>query len=37
VTDPFGGSEVQYQACVQQLRQLLTSAWEKIVSLAGKK
>jgi protein-tyrosine-phosphatase len=37
VTDPFGGSEAQYQACVQQLRQLLTSAWGKIVSLAGKK
>ena len=37
VGDPFGGSEVQYHTCAQQLRQLLTSAWEKIVSLAGKK
>lgn len=37
VADPFGGSEIKYHACAQQLRQLLMSAWEKIVSLAGKK
>lgn len=37
VTDPFGGSEAQYHTCAKQLRLLLASAWEKIVTLAGKK
>jgi protein-tyrosine phosphatase len=37
VRDPFGGSEAEYRICAQQLQQLLTSAWGKIVKLAGKK
>lgn len=37
VADPFGGSEADYRRCAAQLKELLTAAWEKIVSLAGKK
>ncbi|WP_188399377.1 MULTISPECIES: low molecular weight protein arginine phosphatase [Sporomusa] len=37
VSDPFGGSEAVYRECAGQIRQLLTQAWGKIVSLAGKK
>lgn len=36
VSDPFGGSEAEYRGCAGQIRQLLTQAWGKIVSLAGK-
>ncbi|SMC38221.1 low molecular weight protein arginine phosphatase [Sporomusa malonica] len=36
VSDPFGGSEAEYRMCAGQLKHLLTQAWEKIVSLAGK-
>lgn len=37
VSDPFGGSEAEYRMCARQLQHLLTQAWGKIVSLAGKK
>ncbi|HWR44383.1 low molecular weight protein arginine phosphatase [Sporomusa sp.] len=37
ISDPFGGNEAQYRNCAWQIRQLLMAAWEKIVSLAGKK
>lgn len=36
VTDPFGGSEAEYRECAGQIQRLLTLAWGKIVSLAGK-
>lgn len=36
VSDPFGGSEAEYRRCAKQIQQLLTQAWGKIVSLAGK-
>lgn len=35
IVDPFGGSEVEYRKCAEQLRQLLLLAWGKIVCLAG--
>jgi protein-tyrosine-phosphatase len=37
ISDPFGGSVAEYSKCAEQLNHLLTQAWGKIVSLAGKK
>jgi protein-tyrosine-phosphatase len=36
VSDPFGGSPEVYQACADEIAQLLDKAWQKIAILAGK-
>ncbi len=37
VADPYGGSVEIYQACAEQIGQLIDQAWGKIIELAGKK
>ncbi|MEG6585176.1 low molecular weight protein arginine phosphatase [Dendrosporobacter sp. 1207_IL3150] len=37
VADPYGGSNAVYQACAEQIEQLIDKAWGKIVDLAGEK
>jgi protein-tyrosine-phosphatase len=37
VADPYGGSNAIYQACAEQIEQLIERSWGKIVDLAGKK
>ena len=36
VDDPYGGSDLIYERCAQEIEGLLTASWEKIRLLAGK-
>lgn len=35
ISDPYGGTENDYEQCAEQLQTLLTLAWEKLVARAG--
>lgn len=37
VDDPFGGDDVVYRQCADQMESLLVKSWEKILHLAGNK
>lgn len=36
VNDPYGGSDLVYERCAQEIEGLLAASWEKIELLAGK-